>query len=92
VELARDFIAGRKGWKKFRINAFKIAFAGIFLFPTSAGRIDLGVIPLVFSDRAVFVLLQETGRGGSDVLYTAPPALVLQSFAAFLPPPDPLSL
>uniref|UniRef100_A0A2N9FKT6 DUF7745 domain-containing protein n=1 Tax=Fagus sylvatica TaxID=28930 RepID=A0A2N9FKT6_FAGSY len=42
VEFARDFIAGKKGWKKFRINAFKIAFAGIFLFPTSAGRIDLG--------------------------------------------------
>jgi hypothetical protein len=49
VGLARDFIAGKKGWKKFRINAFKIAFAGIFLFPTSASRIDLGVIPLVFS-------------------------------------------
>uniref|UniRef100_A0A2N9I298 DUF7745 domain-containing protein n=1 Tax=Fagus sylvatica TaxID=28930 RepID=A0A2N9I298_FAGSY len=28
VKLARDFIAGKKGWKKFRINAFKIAFAG----------------------------------------------------------------
>uniref|UniRef100_A0A2N9GWB3 DUF7745 domain-containing protein n=1 Tax=Fagus sylvatica TaxID=28930 RepID=A0A2N9GWB3_FAGSY len=42
VKLARDFIAGKKGWKKFRINAFKIAFAGIFLFPTSAGRIDFG--------------------------------------------------
>ena len=50
VEFARDFIAGKKGWKKFRINAFKIAFTGIFLFPTSAGRIDLGVIPLVFSE------------------------------------------
>uniref|UniRef100_A0A2N9GLT6 DUF7745 domain-containing protein n=1 Tax=Fagus sylvatica TaxID=28930 RepID=A0A2N9GLT6_FAGSY len=50
MELARDFIAGKKGWKKFRINAFKIAFAGIFLFPTSAGRIDLGVIPLIFSE------------------------------------------
>jgi hypothetical protein len=50
VELTRDFIAGKRGWKKFRINAFKIAFAGIFLFPTSAGRIDLGVIPLVFSE------------------------------------------
>uniref|UniRef100_A0A2N9HPB9 Aminotransferase-like plant mobile domain-containing protein n=1 Tax=Fagus sylvatica TaxID=28930 RepID=A0A2N9HPB9_FAGSY len=59
AKLARDFIAGKKGWKKFRINAFKIAFAGIFLFPTSAGRIDLGVIPI------------ETGRGGSDVLHTA---------------------
>uniref|UniRef100_A0A2N9GPM9 Uncharacterized protein n=1 Tax=Fagus sylvatica TaxID=28930 RepID=A0A2N9GPM9_FAGSY len=45
AKLARDFIVGKKGWKKFRINAFKIAFAGIFLFPTSAGRIDLGVIP-----------------------------------------------
>uniref|UniRef100_A0A2N9IDF0 DUF7745 domain-containing protein n=1 Tax=Fagus sylvatica TaxID=28930 RepID=A0A2N9IDF0_FAGSY len=53
ARLARDFIAGKKEWKKFRINAFKIAFAGIFLFPTSAGRIDLGVIPI------------ETGRGGS---------------------------
>jgi hypothetical protein len=50
VEFARDFIAGKKGWKKFRINAFKIAFAGIFLFPTSAGRINLGVIPLIFSE------------------------------------------
>uniref|UniRef100_A0A2N9ISP8 DUF7745 domain-containing protein n=1 Tax=Fagus sylvatica TaxID=28930 RepID=A0A2N9ISP8_FAGSY len=60
ARLARDFIAGKKEWKKFRINAFKIAFAGIFLFPTSAGRIDLGVIPI------------ETGRGGSDVLHTAP--------------------
>uniref|UniRef100_A0A2N9IHA7 Uncharacterized protein n=1 Tax=Fagus sylvatica TaxID=28930 RepID=A0A2N9IHA7_FAGSY len=28
AKLARDFIAGKKGWKKFRINAFKIAFAG----------------------------------------------------------------
>uniref|UniRef100_A0A2N9GTP8 DUF7745 domain-containing protein n=1 Tax=Fagus sylvatica TaxID=28930 RepID=A0A2N9GTP8_FAGSY len=80
AKLARDFIVGKKGWKKFRINAFKIAFAGIFLFPTSAGRIDLGVIPI------------ETGRGGSDVLHTAPPALVLQSPAAFPPPPDSLSL
>uniref|UniRef100_A0A2N9FS55 Aminotransferase-like plant mobile domain-containing protein n=1 Tax=Fagus sylvatica TaxID=28930 RepID=A0A2N9FS55_FAGSY len=26
AKLARDFIAGKKGWKKFRINAFKIAF------------------------------------------------------------------
>uniref|UniRef100_A0A2N9HPU9 DUF7745 domain-containing protein n=1 Tax=Fagus sylvatica TaxID=28930 RepID=A0A2N9HPU9_FAGSY len=60
ARLARDFIAGKKEWKKFRINAFKIAFAGIFLFPTSAGRIDLGVIPI------------ETGRGGPDVLHAAP--------------------
>uniref|UniRef100_A0A2N9HG54 Aminotransferase-like plant mobile domain-containing protein n=1 Tax=Fagus sylvatica TaxID=28930 RepID=A0A2N9HG54_FAGSY len=63
ARLARDFIAGKKEWKKFRINAFKIAFAGIFLFPTSAGRIDLGVIPI------------ETGRGGPDVLHAAPSAL-----------------
>uniref|UniRef100_A0A2N9EWT9 DUF7745 domain-containing protein n=1 Tax=Fagus sylvatica TaxID=28930 RepID=A0A2N9EWT9_FAGSY len=76
ARLARDFIAGKKEWKKFRINAFKIAFAGIFLFPTSAGRIDLGVIPI------------ETGRGGPDVLHAAPSALVLQSPAAFLSPPD----
>jgi hypothetical protein len=64
VELARDFIAGRKGWKKFRINAFKIAFAGIFLFPTSAGRIDLGVIPLVFSEgrSIILAILCETVR------------------------------
>uniref|UniRef100_A0A2N9I2M1 DUF7745 domain-containing protein n=2 Tax=Fagus sylvatica TaxID=28930 RepID=A0A2N9I2M1_FAGSY len=52
ARLARDFIAGKKEWKKFRINAFKIAFAGIFLFPTSAGRIDLGVIPIEYSARA----------------------------------------
>jgi hypothetical protein len=64
VKLARDFIAGKKGWKKFRINAFKIAFAGIILFPTSAGRIDLGVIPIVFSEgRSVIpAILCETVR------------------------------
>uniref|UniRef100_A0A2N9IUG9 DUF7745 domain-containing protein n=1 Tax=Fagus sylvatica TaxID=28930 RepID=A0A2N9IUG9_FAGSY len=64
VKLARDFIAGKKGWKKFRINAFKIAFAGIFLFPTSAGRIDLGVIPLVFSEGRSIIpaILCETVR------------------------------
>uniref|UniRef100_A0A2N9HSP9 DUF7745 domain-containing protein n=1 Tax=Fagus sylvatica TaxID=28930 RepID=A0A2N9HSP9_FAGSY len=64
VELARDFIAGKKGWKKFRINAFKIAFAGIFLFPTSAGRIDLGIIPLVFSEGRSIIpaILCETVR------------------------------
>uniref|UniRef100_A0A2N9ERJ6 DUF7745 domain-containing protein n=1 Tax=Fagus sylvatica TaxID=28930 RepID=A0A2N9ERJ6_FAGSY len=58
VELARDFIAGKKGWKKFRINC-------------------LSRSPL-----------QETGRGGLDVLHTAPSALVLQSPTTFLPPPD----
>uniref|UniRef100_A0A2N9IVH6 DUF7745 domain-containing protein n=1 Tax=Fagus sylvatica TaxID=28930 RepID=A0A2N9IVH6_FAGSY len=64
VELARDFIVGKRGWKKFRINAFKIAFAGIFLFPTSVGRIDLGVIPLVFSEGRSIVpaILCETVR------------------------------
>jgi hypothetical protein len=64
VELARDFIAGKKGWKKFRINAFKIAFAGIFLFPTSAGRIDLGVIPVIFSEGRSIIpaILCETVR------------------------------
>uniref|UniRef100_A0A2N9GQI2 DUF7745 domain-containing protein n=1 Tax=Fagus sylvatica TaxID=28930 RepID=A0A2N9GQI2_FAGSY len=30
---------------------------------------------------------EETGRGGPDVLHTAPPALVLQPLAVFLPPP-----
>ena len=50
ADLAGDFIAGEQDWGKFRVNAFKIAFAGIFLFPTFAGRIDLGVIPLVFSE------------------------------------------
>uniref|UniRef100_A0A2N9GRI8 DUF7745 domain-containing protein n=1 Tax=Fagus sylvatica TaxID=28930 RepID=A0A2N9GRI8_FAGSY len=43
AKLARDFIVGKKGWKKFRINAFKIAFAGIFLFPTSCWRQGEGV-------------------------------------------------
>ena len=50
VELARDFIAGKREWKKFQINALKIAFTSIFLFPTSAGRIDLRVIPLIFNE------------------------------------------
>jgi hypothetical protein len=64
VEFARDFIAGKKGWKKFRINAFKIAFAGIFLFLTSAGRIDLRVIPLIFSEGRSIIpaILCETVR------------------------------
>jgi hypothetical protein len=64
ARLARDFIVGKKGWKKFRINAFKIAFAGIFLFPTSAGRIDLGVIPIVFSEGRSIIpaILCETVR------------------------------
>jgi hypothetical protein len=64
AKLARDFIVGKKGWKKFRINAFKIAFAGIFLFPTSAGRIDLGVIPIVFSEGRSIIpaILRETVR------------------------------
>uniref|UniRef100_A0A2N9JBR7 DUF7745 domain-containing protein n=1 Tax=Fagus sylvatica TaxID=28930 RepID=A0A2N9JBR7_FAGSY len=63
-ELVGDFIAGKRGWKKFRIIAFKIAFAGIFLFPTSAGRIDLGVIPLLFSEGRSIIpaILCETVR------------------------------
>uniref|UniRef100_A0A2N9EPX8 DUF7745 domain-containing protein n=1 Tax=Fagus sylvatica TaxID=28930 RepID=A0A2N9EPX8_FAGSY len=74
-------------WRKANISLdlltkyfSRSGFPGIFLFPTSAGRIDLGVIPI------------ETGRGGSDVLHTASSALVLQSPAALLPPPDSLSL
>jgi hypothetical protein len=47
VDLAGDFTAGSQGGGQLRINAFKIAFAGIFLFPTSASRIDVGVVPLV---------------------------------------------
>jgi hypothetical protein len=64
VEFERDFIAGKRGWKKFRINAFKIAFAGIFLFPISAGRIDLGVIPLIFNEGRSIIpaILCETVR------------------------------
>ena len=64
AELAEDFIAGERKWKKFRVNAFKITFAGIFLFPTSAGRIDLGVIPLIFSEgRSITpTILYETVR------------------------------
>uniref|UniRef100_A0A2N9HWZ5 DUF7745 domain-containing protein n=1 Tax=Fagus sylvatica TaxID=28930 RepID=A0A2N9HWZ5_FAGSY len=102
--LARDFIAGKKEWKKFRINAFKIAFAGIFLFPTSAGRIDLGVIPIVFSEGRSIIpaILCETvrslsycrrqGEGVPMFCTQLLPALVLQSPAAFPPPPDSLSL
>ena len=64
VELARAFIAGKQGWPKFRVNAFKIAFAGIFLFPTYADRIDLGVIPLIFSEGRSIIpaILCETVR------------------------------
>ena len=64
VEFSGDFIEGKRGWKKFCINAFKIAFSGIFLFPTSAGRIDLGVIPLVFSEGRSIIpaILCETVR------------------------------
>uniref|UniRef100_A0A2N9FKB7 DUF7745 domain-containing protein n=1 Tax=Fagus sylvatica TaxID=28930 RepID=A0A2N9FKB7_FAGSY len=36
LRLARDFIAGKRGWKKFRINAFKIAFAGLSSLPYCA--------------------------------------------------------
>uniref|UniRef100_A0A2N9JB70 DUF7745 domain-containing protein n=1 Tax=Fagus sylvatica TaxID=28930 RepID=A0A2N9JB70_FAGSY len=36
AKLARDFIVGKKGWKKFRINAFKIAFAGLSSLPYCA--------------------------------------------------------
>jgi hypothetical protein len=44
-----DFINGSQGWEELRIKAFKLAFSGIILFPSSAGRIDLGVVPLVDS-------------------------------------------
>jgi hypothetical protein len=50
ANLVGDFTVGEQDWKKFRVNAFKIAFAGIFLFPTSASRIDLGVVSLNFSE------------------------------------------
>ena len=56
AELAGDFIAGERGWKKFRNNAFKITFVDIFLFHTSVGRIDLGVIPLIFSEGRSIIL------------------------------------
>ena len=105
ADLVGDFIAGKQDWGKFRANAFKIAFAGIFLFSTSASRIDLGVIPLVFSEgkfivpailcetmRSLSYCQTKTGRGGSDILHAASPAMVLQSLAALLPSPDPLSL
>uniref|UniRef100_A0A2N9FHZ8 Uncharacterized protein n=1 Tax=Fagus sylvatica TaxID=28930 RepID=A0A2N9FHZ8_FAGSY len=61
VELARDFIAGKKGWKKVPNQCLQDRLRRYFsLSLLPAGRIDLGVIPL------------ETGRGGSDVLHTAP--------------------
>uniref|UniRef100_A0A2N9G1L4 Aminotransferase-like plant mobile domain-containing protein n=1 Tax=Fagus sylvatica TaxID=28930 RepID=A0A2N9G1L4_FAGSY len=64
TDLIRDFSAGEEGWVKFRNNAFKIAFLGIFLFPTSIGRIDLGVIPLVLSEGKSIIpaILCETMR------------------------------
>ena len=64
AELVGDFIADGWRWKKFQINAFKIAFAGIFLFPTFAGRIDLRIIPLIFSEGMSIIpaILCETVR------------------------------
>uniref|UniRef100_A0A2N9J7G3 Helicase ATP-binding domain-containing protein n=1 Tax=Fagus sylvatica TaxID=28930 RepID=A0A2N9J7G3_FAGSY len=58
------FTVCEEGWVKFRNNAFKIAFLGIFLFPTSIGRIDLGVIPLVLSEGKSIIpaILCETMR------------------------------
>ena len=47
VNFVGDFTAGSQGWGQLRVNAFKIVFTGIFLFPTSASRIDVGVVPLV---------------------------------------------
>jgi hypothetical protein len=62
VDLTGDFTAGKLDWGQLWVNAFKIAFAGIFLFPTSVGRIDLGVVPLVCSEGGsiVPVMLCET--------------------------------
>ena len=44
-----DFISGEQGWEKLRIRAFLIAFSSIIIFPSSASKIDLGVVPLVDS-------------------------------------------
>ena len=64
VDHAGDFTAGSQDWGQLQINAFKIAFAGIFLFPTSAGRIDVGFVPLVCGEdeSIVFAVLCETAR------------------------------
>jgi hypothetical protein len=64
ADLTGDFIASEQDWGKFQVNTFKIAFVGIFPFPASAGRIDLGVIPLVFSEGKSIVpaILCETMR------------------------------
>uniref|UniRef100_A0A2N9I3T8 DUF7745 domain-containing protein n=1 Tax=Fagus sylvatica TaxID=28930 RepID=A0A2N9I3T8_FAGSY len=67
VEFAKDFIAGKQDWGKFRVNAFKIAFAG----------------PLCPPYCALIVLLPKTRRGGPDVLHAASPIMVLQSFASW---------
>ena len=63
-DLIEDFSAGKNGWLKFRNNAFKIAFADIFLFPTFANRIDLRVIPLVLNEGKFVIpaILCETVR------------------------------
>ncbi len=50
TDLIGDFSSGKRDWEKFRNNAFKIVFAGIFLFSTFAGKIDLGVVPLALSE------------------------------------------
>jgi hypothetical protein len=64
LDFTGDFTAGSQGWGQLRVNAFKIAFAGIFLFPTSAGRIDVGVVPLVCGEdeSVVPAILCETMR------------------------------
>ena len=36
---------GEQGWEKLQIRAFMIAFSGIILFPSSAGRIDFRCSP-----------------------------------------------
>uniref|UniRef100_A0A2N9IXA4 Aminotransferase-like plant mobile domain-containing protein n=1 Tax=Fagus sylvatica TaxID=28930 RepID=A0A2N9IXA4_FAGSY len=56
MELARDFIAGKEGVEEIPHQRLQ-------------DRLCRSIIPChIVRDRAVFVLLQETGRGGPDVL------------------------
>uniref|UniRef100_A0A2N9H8H5 DUF7745 domain-containing protein n=1 Tax=Fagus sylvatica TaxID=28930 RepID=A0A2N9H8H5_FAGSY len=65
VKLARDFIAGKKGMEEIPNQCLQDRLSQVFFsFPTSAGRIDLGVIPIVFSEGRSIIpaILCETVR------------------------------
>uniref|UniRef100_A0A2N9I1W3 DUF7745 domain-containing protein n=1 Tax=Fagus sylvatica TaxID=28930 RepID=A0A2N9I1W3_FAGSY len=62
--LLETSLRARRGGRNSESMPSRSPFAGIFLFPTSAGRIDLGVIPIVFSEGRSIIpaILCETVR------------------------------